>query len=109
MFLEFMYSGVLKWPEGTPDPMTAAELLILADYYDVEYLLTQAQIVLRFAVNLETCCEMLALAEHHSAEHLQQCCLHHIIRAHNAHGDVPNLDQLSPLLKDKLRANGWAG
>ena len=109
MFLEFMYSGELKWPSTPVDSMDAAELLVLADYYDVPYLVAQAQIALCFCVSTETCCDLLRLASHHHAPHLENCCIQYIVGAHSASADIGNLDQLSMMLKDKLRLAGWAG
>jgi hypothetical protein len=93
-FLEFFYTGQVRWPAGTPDFTTAAQILVLADKFDVPYLLCEAEKALQSLVTVDCCCPMLVLANSHNAVQLQHHCLAYIA-AGSAHIDTsllpPNL------------------
>lgn len=78
LFLEFFYTGQVRWPDNTADPRTAAELLVLANKYQVPYLICEAELALRSAVSLDSCCDILTLADWHFADQLKQYCLAYI-------------------------------
>ena len=78
MFLEFFYTGSLKWPLSGADSVAAAELLVLGSLYDVPYVLHAAEIALRECITPTSCCDILTLADHHNAEQLKAFCLYYI-------------------------------
>ena len=67
VFFEFFYSGKVTWREEAPDMASGMELLLMASYYDVPFLVCEAEAVLRQAVTVETCCKLLEVADHHSS------------------------------------------
>ena len=89
-FLEFFYTGKVRWPDGTPDFTTAAQILVLADKYDIPYLVCEAEIALQSLVTVDCCCPMLVLADKHNAVQLQQHLLAYIA-AGSAHIDTSQL------------------
>ncbi len=88
-FLEFFYTGQVRWPAVTPDATTAAQILVLADKYDIQYL-CEAEKALHSLVTIDCCCPMLVLADKHNAVQLQHYCLAYIA-AGSAHIDTSQL------------------
>ncbi|DBB07706.1 TPA: hypothetical protein ACH3X3_009132 [Trebouxia sp. C0006] len=106
MFLDFFYTGVLRWPDNLADSMTAAELLVLANKYQVPYLVCEAERALRSVVTIESCCDILTLADWHQAQQLKQYCLAYIAGG-NEHIQTDGLsDALKADLKRGVRARG---
>lgn len=89
-FLEFFYTKQVRWPDGTPDATTAAQILVLADKYDIPYLVCEAEMALQSLVTVDCCCPMLILADKHIAVQLQQHLLA-FIAAGFAHIDTSQL------------------
>jgi len=106
MFLEFFYTGLLRWPDNLADSMTAAELLVLANKYQVPYLVCEAESALRSAVTIESCCDILTLADWHHAQQLKQYCLAYIAGG-NEHIQTDGLsDALKADLKRAIQSRG---
>ena len=104
MFLEFFYSGKVSWPEGAKDSMTAAELLLLSDKYDVPYLFCEAEIALRSFVTQHTCFDILTLADHHSAEQLSKSCVCYIANMPSHQLNLERFNQLPSSARMKVSA-----
>ena len=104
MFLEFFYTGQVTWPDGTKDSMTAAELLLLSDKYDVPYLFCEAEIALRSFITQHNCFDVLTLADHHNAEQLSKFCAAYIANMPPHALDVARLNQLPHSALGKITA-----
>ena len=89
-FLEFFYTGQVRWPDGTPDVTTAAQILVLAYKFDVPYLVCEAEMALQSLVTVDCCCPMLVLVDKHNAVRLQHHLLEYIV-AGSAHMDTSQL------------------
>ncbi len=106
MFLEFFYTGLLRWPDNLAYSMTAAELLVLANKYQVPYLVCEAERALWSAVTIQSCCDILTLADWHNAQQLKQYCLAYIAGG-NEHIQTDGLsDALKADLKSFIRSRG---
>ncbi len=98
LFLKYFYTGELCWPEGPDAPsrhQCALELLQLADKYNVPVLLCAAEVVLSQAVDENTCCELLDIADTYHAEQLKGLCLHRVKKAYGIVRDTEEFRALS--------------
>lgn len=109
MFLEFFYCGKVTWPDGLADSMTAAELLLLSDKYDVPYLFCEAEKALKSFVTRTTCFDILILADHHNAEQLSNFCVAYIAHAPPDQIDQERLSRLPHGTKKRLKNAGCKG
>ena len=78
LFLEYFYTGDVKWPRKQADVQTATELLVMACMYDVQHLVCTAEMALQRLLDTDNCCTMFAIADHHDAVQLRALCLHFI-------------------------------
>ena len=102
LFLKYFYTGELCWPEGPDAPsrhQCALELLQLADKYNVPVLLCAAEVVLSQAVDENTCCELLDIADTYHAEQLKGLCLHRVKKAYGIVRDTEEFRALSAPLR----------
>lgn len=78
LFLEYFYTGEVRWPGKQPEVQTALELLVMACMYDVQHLVCIAEMALQCLLDMDNCCMVLVIADHHQAAQLRACCLHFI-------------------------------
>ena len=83
-FLEFLYTGNVKWSQAGPDCTSASELLLLADMYNVPYLVCEAEVALKAYTDFANCCAICNVADHHNTEQLRAYSIH-FIRASQDH------------------------
>ena len=77
MFFKYFYTFKVNWPQGSPDPQSALELLCLASFYHMEHLLSVAEVALKGFVTLDNCCHMLQRAAYVRADQLKEFCLYY--------------------------------
>ena len=82
LFLEYFYTGEVKWPHKQADVQTASELLVMACMYDVQHLVCIAEMALQCLLDTHNCCAIFAIADHHEAVQLRAQCLHVIKQGH---------------------------
>lgn len=82
LFLEYFYTGEVKWPGKRAEVQTASELLVMACMYDVQHLVCIAEMALQCLLDTDNCCSILAIADHHQALQLRARCLHFIKQGH---------------------------
>ena len=99
MFLEYIYTREVNWPDNKADFLTAAQLLVLSARYDMPYLLCEAEMALRQAVTIVSCCRILRLADCHGAGQLKQYCVCFITRV----SALIKLDGLSDSLLNEAK------
>lgn len=81
LFLEYFYTGEVKWP-CQADVQTVSELLVMASMYDVQHLVCIAEMALEYVLDVDNCCAIFAMADHHGAVQLRARCLHFIRQGH---------------------------
>jgi len=87
LFLICFYTGELCWPEESDARSRhecALELLQLADQYNVPVLLCAAEVALSQAIDENSCCVLLDVADSCHADQLKALCLHHMKQAYGA-------------------------
>ncbi|KAL3132913.1 hypothetical protein ABBQ38_006827 [Trebouxia sp. C0009 RCD-2024] len=82
LFLEYFYTGEVRWPGRQAEVQTASELLVMACMYDVQHLVCIAEMALQCLLDTDNCCSILAIADHHQATQLRARCLHFIKQGH---------------------------
>ena len=82
LFLEYFYTGEVRWACKQADVQTASELLVMACMYDVQHLVCIAEMALQCLLDTDNCCKMFAIADHHEAIQLRERCLHFIKQGH---------------------------
>lgn len=102
MFFEFFYTCKVSWPEGTPDMVSALQLLVMASVCDVPYLVCEAEVALKRGVTIDNCCKLLEVADHHAADQLQKFCLNYIANGHKLVSKAEGYASLSPELIRKV-------
>ena len=102
VFFGFFYTWQVTWPDGEADMQSALELLFMASMYDVPYMVCEAEMALRQGVNVENCCKVLELADHHAAQQLRRFCLHFIANGHKLVSKAEGFKSLSPELLDEV-------
>lgn len=75
-FLWYCYTGKVTWPADHARRKSAAELLQLADMFDMPFLPCQVKQALGHEVSVTNCCPLLATADLHAAEQLKRFCTH---------------------------------
>jgi len=102
LFLKYFYTGELCWPEGPDAPsrhQCALELLQLADQYNVPVLLCAAEVALSQAVDENSCCVLLDIADTYHADQLKALCLHRVKKAYGIVRDTEEYRALSAPLR----------
>ena len=78
LFLEYFYTGEVRWPGKQPEVQIGLELLVMACMYDVQHLVCIAEMALQSLLDMDNCCVLFAIADHHQAVQLRARCLHFI-------------------------------
>lgn len=105
LFLKYFYTRELCWPEGPDAPshhQCALELLQLADQYNVPVLLCAAEVALSQAVDEDSCCVLLDVADTYHADQLKSLCLHRVKRAYGVLHDTQEYRALSAPLRSLM-------
>ena len=102
LFLEYFYTGEVKWPGSQAELGCALELLVMAGTYDVQHLVCIVEQALESMLNMENCCTILTVSDHHQALQLQERCLHFIRQGHRMIKNTLAYSILSGELKDKV-------
>ena len=105
-FFRFLYTGEVHWPteqpDEQPDMTTAMELLVLADLYQMPYLVCAAEQALKSSMTASQYCQVLLVADHHSAQQLRRYCLHVIASGYDMVSQHPSFQQLTDELLDEI-------
>jgi len=105
LFLEYFYTGGVKWAAGQAQLGCALELLVMACMYDMQHLVCIAEMALQYMLGTENCCSILAVADHHQAMQLRARCLHFIKRGHWMIKDSEEYKLLSAELRVEVERN----
>ncbi len=103
MFFQFFYTWQVAWPEKEGDMTSAMELLFMASVCDVPYLVCEAEVALRRGVNVDNCCKLLEVADHHAAQQLRKFCLHYIANGYKLVSKAEGFNSLSQDLLDEVQ------
>ncbi len=101
-FFRFFYTGEGDWPAEQPELTTAMELLVLADLYQVPYFVCAAEQALKSGMTASQYCQVLLVADHHSAQQLRKYCLHVIASGYDMVSQHPSFQQLTGELLDEI-------
>lgn len=97
IFFRFFYSGSIDWPKDTAYN-SAQEVLVLASFFQVPYLINAAEMALQPLVDTSNCCLMLAMADQYGAAQIRAYCLYYAGRARN----IKDLQTLSAELQAEV-------
>ena len=104
LFLEYFYTGDVNWPGGQAEVGCALELLVMACMCDVQHLVCIAEKALQDKLIPEICCSILAVADHHQAVQLRECCMHLIKKLYKTIRQSEEFKLLSSELRDAAQA-----
>ena len=102
LFLEYFYTGEVKWASGQADLGSALQLLVMACMNDVPHLVCTVEVALLGLLDMENCCSMLAVADHHEAQQLRARCMHFIRKGHHLLSPLDIYKQLSTELQSEI-------
>ena len=105
LFLEYFYTGCVKWPGGHAELDSALELLVMACTYDVQHLVCIAEMALQALLGPDNCCSVLSIADHHQAGQLRERCLHYLKQGHWMFKTSEEYKLLSDDLKAELESS----
>ena len=104
LFLDYFYTGEVKWAGSKAELSSALQLLVMACMYDVPHLVCIVEMALLSKLDFNNCCNMLAVADHHQAEQLKARCMHYIRKGHHLLKASDSYKQLSPELQADIEA-----
>ena len=101
LFFGYFYTGQVSWHDGQAELGAAIQLLFLACRYNVPHLVCIAEMALQQLLDVDNCCGILAIADHHDAWQLKARCLHFIRQGHRLLKDNEQIASLSPELQEE--------
>ena len=104
-FLQFLYSGLYKLELVDESPQFLADLLVLADRYEVDDLKKVCEEALIFKVDSDCCFALLVLADQFQVGRLRRTCFEFISQRPALTSDN-NLEELPPHLRDEIQSLG---
>jgi len=104
-FLQFLYSGLYNIDLAQEQPQFLAELLVLADRYEVDELKKVCEEALIFKVDNNCCFALLVLADQFQTGKLRRTCFEYISQRPALATDA-NLEELPDNLKEEIQNLG---
>ena len=104
-FLQFLYSGLYKLDLNLEHPQFLADLLLLADRYEVDDLKSCCEEALIIKVDSNSCFALLVLADQFQAGRLRRSCFEYIAQ-HPALSTEENLEELPANLREEIKNLG---
>ena len=105
LFFEFFYTREVKWAGGQADMDSALQLLVVACMHDVPHLVCVVEMALLGMLNMDNCCSMLSVADHHQASQLRARCIYFIRKGHQLLDKSDGYQQLDPELQSEITKN----
>jgi len=105
IFLQFLYSGLYKLDLNEETPQQLADLLLLADRYEVDDLKSCCEDALVSKVDNDSCFALLVLADQFQAGRLRRCCFEWIAQRPSLTSEE-NLEEIPHNLQEELRNLG---
>ena len=112
-FFRCLYTSEVQWPTEQPDEQptkqpdkqpdmgAAMKLLVLADLYKMPYLVCAAEQALKSSMTASQYCQVLLVADYHSAQQLRKYCLH--VSRCDMVSQHPSFQQVTDELLDQTR------
>lgn len=104
-FLQFLYSGLYRLDLGQEQPQFLADLLLIADRYEVDQLKDCCEEALLLKVDSDSCMALLVLSDQFQAGKLRRACFDYIAQRPPLCSDE-NLAELPKELREELSSLG---
>jgi len=105
LFLQFLYSGLYRLDLGQETAQQLADLLLLADRYEVDDLKSCCEDALIAKVDNDSCFALLVLSDQFQAGRLRRACFEWIAQRPGLSTEE-NLEELPENLQEELRSLG---